>query len=190
MKSLLARGPAVRHLMRLGQVALVLGCLAVAAPATGDDRPAPIRIAVFAFELEDDSPAAMLMNQRDTRADIIGQVTSEAGQELARTGRYSIVDGSTAAAKAVQDKTLRDCEGCEAQLALQLGAQQSLIGVVKRVTQTDYYVFVRVRDARSGKILDQEEANFAGDETGWPTGARMLIKHQLLPGLEALPTKP
>jgi hypothetical protein len=190
MQSPSVRIPAVRLLLRLGQAALVLGCGAVIRTAAADDKPAPIRIAVFAFELEDDSPAAILVNQRDSRAEIIGKVTSEAGQELASTGRYSIVDGSRSTAKVVQDKVLRDCEGCEAQLALQLGAQESLIGVVKRVTQTDYYVLVRVRDARTGKILDQEEANFAGDESGWPTGARMLIKHQLLPGLEAPPTKP
>jgi hypothetical protein len=189
MPSPSVRIPAVR-LSMLVQAALILGCGAVTGPAAGDDKPAPVRIAVFAFELEDDSPAAILMNQHDSRAEVIGKVTNEAGQELARTGRYSIVDGSKSTAKAVQDKALRDCEGCEAQLALQLGAQQSLLGVVKRVTQTDYYVFVRVRDARTGKILDQEEANFAGDESGWPTGARMLIKHQLLPGLEAPPTKP
>jgi hypothetical protein len=40
---------------------------------------------------------------------------------------------------------------------------------------------VRIRDAHTGKILDQEEAMFAGDQTGWPSGVRMLIRHQVLP---------
>jgi hypothetical protein len=76
---------------------------------------------------------------------------------------------------------LRNCDGCEAGIAAQLGAQQALIGVVSKVTQTDYYVIIRIRDAQTGKILAQEEANFAGDEQGWASGVRMLIRHQVLP---------
>jgi hypothetical protein len=56
--------------------------------------------------------------------------------------------------------------------------------VVTKVTQTDYYISIRIRDARTGKIIDQQEANFAGGEDGWPSGVRMLIRHQVLPGQE------
>ena len=80
----------------------------------------------------------------------------------------------------VTEKSIRNCNGCEAGIALQLGAEQSLIGVVTRVTQTGYYVLIQIRDARTGKILDQQEANFAGGDEGWPSGVRMLIKHQVL----------
>ena len=47
--------------------------------------------------------------------------------------------------------------------------------------QTDYYIAVVIRDANTGKVLDSQDANFAGSEEGWPTGVRMLIKHQVLP---------
>ena len=80
----------------------------------------------------------------------------------------------------VTEKSLRNCNGCEAGIALQLGAEQSLIAVVTRVTQTDYYVLIQIRDARTGTILDQQEANFAGGDEGWASGVRMLIKHQVL----------
>lgn len=39
---------------------------------------------------------------------------------------------------------------------------------------------IQIRDARSGKLLDQREANFAGGEEGWAAGVRRLIKHQIL----------
>ena len=80
----------------------------------------------------------------------------------------------------VTEKPLRNCNGCEAGIALQLGAEQSLIGVVTRVTQTDYYVQILIRDSRTGKVIDQQEANFAGGDDGWASGVRMLIKHQVL----------
>jgi hypothetical protein len=82
---------------------------------------------------------------------------------------------------------LRRCDGCEAGIAQQLGADQSLLGVVIRATATDYYVMIRIRDARTGKVIDQESANFAGSEEGWPSGVRMLIKHQVLPAQETPP---
>jgi hypothetical protein len=41
-------------------------------------------------------------------------------------------------------------------------------------------VLIQIRDARTGKILDQQSANFAGGDDGWASGARMLIKHQIL----------
>src|SRR2546430_15616532 len=95
------------------------------------------------------------------------RVSSEARRVLAQSGRYSLIDVSKVDAKPVTEKSLRNCDGCETGIALQLGAEQSLIGVVRRVTQTDYYVLVRIRDARTGKILNEQEANFAGGADGW-----------------------
>ncbi len=161
-----------------------VGVLALAIPLAAvfaRDAPLPVKIAVFAFELEDSSPSAALLSKPSSSAAAMERVSSEARQELAQSGRYAVIDASRVAAKPVTEKSLRNCDGCEAGIALQLGAQQSLIGVVRKVTQTDYYVVVRIRDARSGKILDQEEANFAGGEEGWASGVRMLIRHQILP---------
>ena len=82
---------------------------------------------------------------------------------------------------------LKDCNGCDAPLASQLGADQSLIGVVRRVSQTDYYVLVQIRDAHTGTVLAQEAANFAGGEEGWASGVRMLIDHQVLTATATAP---
>ncbi len=153
---------------RLGVLALFL---APASLAAADAAPPPVKIAVFDFELEDATPAAALLNKTTSGAATLQKVSSAARLELAQSGRYSVIDAGT---------PLAQCDGCEAALALKLGADQSLTGVVRRVTQTDYYVVIRIRDARSGKILDQQEANFAGSEEGWPSGVRMLIKHQVL----------
>jgi hypothetical protein len=145
--------------------------------ADGAVKSAPIKIAVFDFQLEDLSPAAAQNTTGSAAA--MQKVSSEARRALAESGRYEVIDpaqvDATAAARAS-----RNCDGCEAGIALQLGAQQSLVGVVRKATQTDYYVVIQIREARGGKILDQQEANFAGSEEGWASGVRMLIKHQIL----------
>jgi hypothetical protein len=146
----------------------------------GAVKSPPVKIAVFDFELEDVSPAASLSGKTTSSSATMDEVSKQARRELAHSGRYSVIDVSQVDAKSVTEKSLRNCEGCEAGIALQLGAEQSLIGVVRRVTQTDYYVVIQIRDARTGKLLDQQEANFAGAEDGWSSGVRMLIKHQVL----------
>jgi hypothetical protein len=152
--------------------------------ATGAADPAPVKIAVFEFELEDSSPPAVLLNQPVSGAALMDKVSGAAREELMQSGRYLVIDASKADTQSVAAKGLRNCDGCEAGVATQLGAEQSLIGVISKVTATDYYVVIQIRDARTGKVLDSEGALFAGDEQGWPSGVRMLIRHQVLPSQE------
>jgi hypothetical protein len=159
---------------------LLLSFAFLPALAKDPDKARAVKIAVFDFELEDVSPAASLLGKTTSSAASMEKVSSEARRVLAESGRYSLIDVSKVGAKAVTERSLRNCDGCEAGIALQLGAKQSLIGVVRRVTQTDYYVLIQIRDARTGKMLNQQDANFAGGDDGWASGVRMLIKHQVL----------
>lgn len=165
-------------LAALGATLLVAHVVARAGEAV---KPPPIKLAVFEFELEDASPTAVYQGKTPVNADEeLRKATSAARNELTQSGRYALVDVGKVDAKSATEKTLRRCDGCEAGIAQQLGAEQSLLGVVIRATATDYYVLIRIRDASTGKIIDQQSANFAGSEEGWASGVRMLIKHQVL----------
>jgi Protein of unknown function (DUF2380) len=143
-------------------------------------RPPVVKLAVFDFELEDVSPAASMLGQITSNEATMEKVSSEARRMLAESGRFILVDVSKIDAEPIKAKSLRNCNGCEAGIALQAGAEQALIGVVTRVTQTDYYVQVQFSDAQTGKVLNQQNANFAGGPDGWASGVRMLLKHQVL----------
>jgi hypothetical protein len=143
-------------------------------------RPSVVKLAVFDFELDDVSPAASLLGQTTSNEVTMEKVSSEARRMLAESGRFILVDVSKVDSEPVRAKSLRNCNGCEAGIASQVGAEQALIGVIRRVTQTDYYVLVQLSDAQTGKILNQQEANFAGGPDGWASGVRMLIKHHVL----------
>ena len=166
--------------------AVTFGAMSVRATAA-PPRPAAIKIAVFGFELDDVSPAEVYAGQAAASKDSgqgqmeLQSATKAARDELAGSGHYRIVSLNGADAKPVKDHDLRDCNGCEAAIARKLGAQQSMLGIVRRVTQTDYYILVIIRDAKTGKILDSESANFAGGDEGWANGAKVLIMYQILP---------
>jgi hypothetical protein len=177
----LIRIKSTRTWSAIGSIGVLLLSVAYFPALAADaDKSSAVKIAVFDFELEDVSPASSLLGKTTSNAATMEKVSSEARRVLAQSGRYSLIDVSRVDAKPVTEKSLRNCDGCEAGIALQLGAEQSLVGVVRRVTQTDYYVLIQIREARTGKILNQQEANFAGGDDGWASGVRMLIKHQVL----------
>ena len=159
---------------------LMLALALMPAHAADSEKSAPVKLAVFDFELQDVTPAASYLGKTMSSAANLEKVGTEARRVLAQSGRYTLIDATKSDAKPVTEKSLRNCDGCEARIALELGAEQSLIGVVTRVTQTDYYVQIQIRDCKTGKVLNEQEANFAGGDDGWASGVRMLIKHQIL----------
>ncbi len=167
--------------LALASVVLLFGAFLLSVlPAHAATSPT-LKIAVFEFELEDVS-AAGSASAIDTASEStrMQAVTEAARRALAQSGRYTLIDTGGAEAEAVRANSLRNCDGCEAGIALKLGAQRSLIGVVTRVAQTEYYVSLRIMDTATGKVLKQEEAFFTGADDAWASGAAMLIKHQVL----------
>lgn len=159
--------------------AAMLAGAASAGPGAGSSASGVVRIAVFEFELQDATPAAANGVSTSSR-DSLMKATAAAREQLGSSGRYSIVSVERADDEPARNRQLRNCEGCEAAIAHRLGAQQSMIGIVSRATQTDYYVTIVIRDAGTGEVLDTQSANFAGGEEGWASGVRMLIRHQVL----------
>jgi hypothetical protein len=149
------------------------------AAAFADGGQAPVKLAVFDFELQDVSAAAKPV---ETPADaaILQKLSDKARDIIARSGRYSLVDTRGADADPVRRHDLRDCDGCEAAIAQKLGAQQALLGVVTRVEQASYAVDIRITDAASGKLLKEERAVFLGAADEWGSGVSTLLRHRVL----------
>jgi hypothetical protein len=157
--------------------------LAGFALAKADDSgaPRPIRLALFPFELEDFSAAAAYIPPDDIDREQLRVSTEEAYRLIAQSGRYQLVDVSEANDEAAKAGKLRYCNGCEARIAAGLHADQSMIGIVTRISRTDYAVTYKIRDAQSGALVDVEQTDLrAGANSAWSRGARWLIQRRLL----------
>ncbi|GFE87659.1 DUF3280 domain-containing protein [Steroidobacter agaridevorans] len=140
---------------------------------------APIKLALFDFELEDFSADVSSTDSSD--ATQLSNVTAQVRQLFARSGRYTLVDVANVEAPAVKGHTLRDCNGCDAEIALKLGAEQSLVGVVSRISRTEYVVKFQVRDARTGAVVAAADSGLRmGADYSWSRGATRLIEDRLL----------
>jgi len=160
--------------------AMVLAAVSAAGAAEAV-APSPVKIAVFPFELEDFSAGAAYVPPDDIDREQLRLSTEEARRLIAASGRYQLVDVGAVNDEAAKAGKLRDCDGCEARIAAGLDANQSMIGIVTRITRMEYAVTYKVRDARSGAIVAVAQTDLRmGANVAWSRGARWLIENRLL----------
>jgi hypothetical protein len=160
--------------------AMAIAGFAVAA-AEEAAAPAPIKLAVFPFELEDFSAAAAYIPPDDIDREQLRLSTEEARRLIAESPRYKLIDIGAVNDDAAKAGKLHDCGGCEAKIAASLHADQSMIGIVTRISRTDYAVTYQIRDAHSGALVDVEQTDLrAGANSAWSRGERWLIQRRLL----------
>jgi hypothetical protein len=167
-------------------IAFVLAPIMVLAGFSGaaaDDppAPAPVKLALFPFELVDFSAAAASTPPDDADREQLRLSTVEARRLIAESGRFQLVDVGAANDDAAKAGKLHDCGGCEAKIAAGLDADQSMIGIVTRISRTDYAVTYKIRNAKSGALVDVEQTDLrAGANSAWSRGARWLVQRRLL----------
>jgi hypothetical protein len=156
-------------------------CVALLATFETGAAPAPIKLAVFDFELEDFSAGASSAGVAPADARQLADVTETVRKLLMQSKRYSLIDVGSVDAPAVKTQRLRECNGCEAAMALKLGAEQSLVGVVSRISRTEYIVKYQLRDAQTGAVIAAGDSGLRmGADYSWSRGAASLIKNELL----------
>ena len=164
-------------------IALILApaIMLAAAEAAETAAPSPVKMAVFPFELEDFSAGAAYVPPDDIDREQLRLSTEEARRLIAASGRYQLVDVGAVSNEAAKAGKLRDCDGCEARIAAGLDADQSMIGIVTRITRMEYAVTYKIRDARSGTIIAVAQTDLRmGANVAWSRGARWLIENRLL----------
>jgi hypothetical protein len=163
---------------RFFAVILLLGAALLPEIAGGTGTPAPVKLAVFDFELEDlsagpgESPADTLL---------LTQITSDARRTIASSGRYTLVDTGGADAEAVKGRWLHRCHGCGAGTAPTLGAEQSFVGFVTRISRMEYMVRIEISDTKTGAVISDVQTGLRmGTDDSWNRGVGALIKDRIL----------
>ena len=157
--------------------------LAASIAATPAVARTPIQIAVFDFELEDTSAAGSAGNVAALDVGYLADVTKGVRDLFAQSGRYHVVEAGGANADVVRKHDLRDCDGCDAGIAKGLGAEQSLVGVVRRVSRTEYVVRFQIRDSKTGVVVSKGDSGLRiGANYSWSRGAVRLVRDRVLDG--------
>jgi Protein of unknown function (DUF2380) len=165
---------------------LAAALVALASQPSAAADPGAVKIAVFDFELDDRSAAQGLVSQNAVDMENLRASTEEARRMLSASGRYSIVDASGSADEVAAAGGIQYCNGCEVALARDLGADQAMVGVIKRVSQTEYTLQILVRDSQTGAVVSNDFTGLRmGANYSWPRGVTWLMNKRILPAQRA-----
>jgi hypothetical protein len=144
-------------------------------------EPLPVKLALFAFELDDRSAAGGLIARDAIDDENLRKATEEARKALAATGRYEVVDTAPVASELASAGGVQRCNGCEAALGERLGAERSMVGLFARVSRTEYTLQIVVKDTRTGAILSNAFSGLRmGANYAWPRAVASLIDDKIL----------
>jgi hypothetical protein len=142
-------------------------------------RAAP-KAAIFPFELIDTSLEGELGGARQDEARRLVLVTQELRQLVVRDGGYELVQLTGLEREIARAQPLRKCNGCEADLARQIGAEVAITGTVQKVSNLILNLNIYVRAAASGKLARAMSVDIRGNtDESWLRGLRWLVANRL-----------
>jgi hypothetical protein len=159
-------------LLLLGAAALLPAHFASAAEPSRKTK-----LLVLDLELVGDLSDASRAGEHEERTRRVSELLR---RELAQLPAYEVVDSSPAKEhienlRAVQ--YLHKCNGCEIDIAVELGAEQVLVAWVHRVSQLILSITYEIREVPSGRPLKRKAFDFRGDnDAGWSRAVTYMVK--------------
>jgi hypothetical protein len=162
--------------VRVLPAALLALCLA--GPAAAEQA---IKVAVFPFELIDTSLEGEVSGPRADETARLEMATGELRRRIADSGRYELVDVAPAADRIEAAGYIHGCNGCEARIAHDLGAERSISGTVQKVSNLILNVNLYVRDTATAKLLRVMSVDIRGNtDESWRHGVSYIVRNRLL----------
>jgi Protein of unknown function (DUF2380) len=143
-------------------------------------QPDEQRVAVFDFELVDTSLEGATYGPRGDQQARPAQITDRLHDEPTKSGRDTEVH-ITAVAEQTRDANLRNCGGCDAQFASQVGADFDATCWAQKVSNLMLNMNVQASDAKTGRMISLKSVDMRGNTDGnWSRAIDRLIRYDLL----------
>jgi len=143
--------------------------------------PASVRLALLPFTLQDTSAGAGAVGETESDIKGLSDATEAVRRLLGQSSHYHVVE-VTAGATA---RPTEGCSDCDLRFAREVGADQSLAGVVRRISRMEYTISFQVRDVKTGTVITAGDSGLRmGANYSWGRGAVRLVGDRLLGGDE------
>ena len=154
----------------------IVAAFLAAAPAQAQ----PLKTAVFDLEVIDMSLEAGRAGDADL-ARRVDASTAELRRLLAESGQVQLVDLSSRADEIRQKAPLRNCNGCEEDIARGLGADLEVVSIIQKTSNLILSFAVTVKDLRTDKVIRTGQVDIRGNtDDNWLRGVRWIVKNRLL----------
>jgi hypothetical protein len=141
---------------------LTIICLAMLV-ATSSLAGEPRKAAVFDFELIDTSLEGEKRGVDPAETARLLKISELLRDMLAKSGRFVIVPTAPAARQIADAGYIRSCNGCDARIASELGADLAITGHVQKISTLILNITIQVRDAGTGEVLRSVNADIRGN---------------------------
>lgn len=170
----------IRHAATL--LAMGLLCVALACPiAAQTEIRRPIKLAVFGLELDDFTAGGPIAGESPEETARLQRMTTLLRDLLAHSGLFEIVDVSASTDQRVKEHWLRKCNGCDADVARDLGAEMSFVGFFRKVSVMEQCLEFRIRDARSGELRHASQTDLRNEtDESWSRALKFLVRNSLV----------
>lgn len=151
--------------------------LALAALAAAPVAASAADAAYFGFHLINTSQEPV----DDAERARLAMVEARLRETLSEAGAYAFVDTAPVAKKAGLYENLASCNGCDAALAKELGADVAITGEVQKTSNLILSMSIFVRDAETGALIGGGSADMRGntDDT-WRRAVDYIVRNRML----------
>ncbi len=138
-----------------------------------------LRAAVFDFDFVDTSPEGASGPLRDGEARRVALIGDTLRRMLAERG-MTVVDLAPARERIEKAAPLTRCNGCDLELARELGADLAVTGFIQKVSNLILNINVMIRDTRDGQALRGASVDIRGNtDESWSRGISYLVRNRL-----------
>jgi hypothetical protein len=142
---------------------------------------AALRIAVFDFELQDASHEGAIDGERPDQTARLKLVSEELRSLMQGTDRFRVVDIGPARQAVAEKGPLIYCNGCDRDIARDIGADLALTGLIYKVSNLILEIHIHVRDVETGKIVAKMSSSIRGNtDESWLHGIRWMFRNRLM----------
>jgi hypothetical protein len=154
--------------------------------SSGVANAAPLRLAVFNFELIDTSLQGQMRGTKPEELQRLAKISEALRLDLGKNGRYEVLNLGPVAAKAA-NANLQACGGCDGGFAREIGADVAITGTVQKISELILNFNLYLRDAKSGAAIASMSADIRSNtDDSWLRGLNYLIRNRLLATLEKI----
>ncbi len=158
-------------------------CFVAASFAQGD--AGKVQIVVFDAQLVDTSVQGEMYGTNEEETNRLAMITDQLRAGLQSSERYVVLDTGLAQSNLTKLREsvqyLYDCNNCELPIAKSLGAQQSAVVWVQKVSNLILNLNVVIKDVETGAIVNTAFVDIRGNtDRSWQHGTKYMLKNRLL----------
>ena len=154
---------------------MIVLSLACTSEGMAEDQAVP-RVAFFGFQLINTS----LESTSSEEALRIGSLNDRFRQKLNASGRFELIPIPTDIDNAIAAAPIANCNGCERNFALKIGADLAAWGTVQKVSNLILNINLYMEDAHTTKMVFARSVDIRGNtDESWQRGLDYLVRHYL-----------